>query len=174
VDHDQAREELSNLKASATTTFQHVRDFIFDLRPMMLDDLGLFPTIQRYIDAFKDKHGLDVNLTTVGVETRLEPYLDVMIFRSIQELLTNVHQYSQANQIKVNIDASDTRVKASVEDNGKGFESETELEKDTSLGLRLIKDRVEMLGGHFEVDSTIGQGSHVSFEIPIDNAESED
>lgn len=174
VDHDQAREELSNLKTSATTTFQHVRDFIFDLRPMMLDDLGLFPTIQRYVDAFKEKHGLDVQLSTTGVEIRLEPYLEVMVFRSIQELLTNIYQHSQANQVKIQIDATDTRVKASIEDNGKGFEAESELAKETNLGLRLIKDRVEMLGGTFDMDSTIGQGSHISFEIPIENTEAQD
>jgi two-component system, NarL family, sensor histidine kinase DegS len=66
VDAAQARDELNNLKASAMGTFQKVRNFIFELRPMMLDDLGLVPTDPRYADAFKEQAGLDVNVTVTG------------------------------------------------------------------------------------------------------------
>ena len=83
----QAKEELGNLKTSAMGTFQKVRNFIFELRPMMLDDLGLTPTLRKYTDAFKDQTGLDVSLTVTGTERRFKPYLEVMIFRAVQELL---------------------------------------------------------------------------------------
>ena len=63
VDAAQAKEELGNLKAAAMGTFQKVRNFIFELRPMMLDDLGLVPTVRKYVDAFKDQTGLDISLT---------------------------------------------------------------------------------------------------------------
>ena len=74
IDVGKAREELTSLKASATSTFSHVRDFIFDLRPMMLDDLGLIPTVRRYTDAFKEKTGLNLTLVVTGTERRLESH----------------------------------------------------------------------------------------------------
>lgn len=165
VDSTQAREELTNLKASAMGTFQKVRNFIFELRPMMLDDLGLVPTVRRYTDAFKEQTGLDINVTVTGNERRLEPYLEVMLFRAIQELLGNAARHAQATLVKILIDMGQERVRVSVDDNGKGFDPET-LQQGNNLGLRLIRERAEMLGGTFEVDSNLGKGTRVSFAVP--------
>jgi two-component system sensor histidine kinase DegS len=167
MDQDKARDELSNLKSSASNTFQQVRDFIFDLRPMMLDDLGLTPTIKRYIDAFRDKSGLDISVSVSGTEQRLESYLEVMIFRSVQELLTNSSLHSQASQIKVQIDITQAEVRVSVEDNGKGFDVNIIDTDEAGIGMKLIRERVEMLGGYFDVDSAIGQGARITFTVPI-------
>jgi two-component system, NarL family, sensor histidine kinase DegS len=165
VDNAQAREELNNLKASAMGTFQKVRNFIFELRPMMLDDLGLSPTIKRYADTFKEQTGLDVSVVISGQERRLESYMEVMIFRALQELLGNVARHSQATSVKAMIDMNESSVKVTVDDNGKGFNPEI-LKQGNSLGLNLIRDRVEMLGGNFDLDSTIGKGTKVIFSIP--------
>ena len=168
VDQDKARNELSNLKAAASTAFQQVRDFIFDLRPMMLDDLGLPPTVKRYSDAFREKTGIELGVTVSGNERRLESYLEVMVFRSMQELLNNAAKYSQATQIKIQLDISADSVRLIVEDNGKGFTEES-LEKESGLGIKLIRERVEMLGGEFKVDSALGEGARISFDIPAAN-----
>jgi two-component system sensor histidine kinase DegS len=165
VDTAQAREELNNLKNSAMGTFQKVRNFIFELRPMMLDDLGLVPTVRRYSDAFKEQAGLDINVTVTGTERRLEPYLEVMLFRAIQELLGNAARHSQASLVKILLDLAEDRVRVSVDDNGKGFDPESVLQGN-SLGLKLIRERAEMLGGNFEVDSNIGKGTRVTFAVP--------
>ncbi|MGE5377206.1 MAG: sensor histidine kinase [Bacteroidota bacterium] len=165
VDASQAREELTNLKASAMGTFQKVRNFIFELRPMMLDDLGLVPTVRRYADAFKEQTGLDINVTVTGNERRLEPYVEVMLFRAIQELLGNTARHAQATMVKILLDMGQERVRVSVDDNGKGFDPEV-LQQGNNLGLRLIRERAEMLGGNFEVDSTVGKGTRVSFAVP--------
>lgn len=165
VDSAQAREELNNLKASAMGTFQKVRNFIFELRPMMLDDLGLVPTVRRYVDAFKEQTGLDISVTVTGNERRLEPYVEVMLFRAIQELLGNAARHSQATVVRILLDLGQERVRVSVDDNGKGFDSDS-LHQGNSLGLRLIRERAEMLGGNFEVDSNIGKGTRVSFSVP--------
>lgn len=166
VDQVRAREELSNMKVSATSTFKKVRDFIFELRPMMLDDLGLTPTLKRYIDAFKEQQpNLDVRLGLTGVERRLEPYQEVMIFRAIQELLHNTVRHSQSSQVKVQVDMGDTMVKVSVEDNGKGFDLESVQERNR-MGLKVIRERVEMLGGFMDIDSSVGRGTRVTFQIP--------
>jgi two-component system sensor histidine kinase DegS len=165
VDPAQAKEELSNLKVSAMGTFQKVRNFIFELRPMMLDDLGLVPTVRRYADAFKEQTGLDASVTVTGNERRLEPYIEVMIFRAIQELIGNASRHSQATMVKVHLDIADEVVRVSVDDNGKGFDPEI-VGHGSSLGLRLIRERAEMLGGTFEIDSAAGKGARISFSVP--------
>jgi two-component system sensor histidine kinase DegS len=165
VDQKKAREELENLKVSATGTFRKVRDFIFELRPMMLDDLGLIPTLKRYVDAWKDQVGIEARLMVTGKERRLEPYEEVMIFRAVQELLNNTARYSAATSVKVQIDMGDSIIKIAVDDDGKGFDVDSVTEK-RGMGLKVIRDRVEMLGGSLVVDSVVGQGTRVSFQLP--------
>src|SRR4030043_1992974 len=104
VDQTKAKEELADIKTSASSTFQKVRDFIFDLRPMMLDDLGLIPTINRYVETFKEHSGIEVRLISTGMEQRFESYLEVMVFRAIQELLANIAHHSQATQVILQMD----------------------------------------------------------------------
>lgn len=165
VDPVQARDELSNLKVSAMGTFQKVRNFIFELRPMMLDDLGLVPTIRRYADAFKEQTGLEVNVNISGNERRLEPYLEVMVFRAVQELMGNSARHSQATLLKLSFDLTDDFARVTVDDNGRGFDYDS-VEQGSNLGLKLIRERVEMLGGTFEVDSAAGKGTRVTFTLP--------
>jgi two-component system, NarL family, sensor histidine kinase DegS len=164
-DPAQAKDELGSLKAAAMSTFQKVRNFIFELRPMMLDDLGLVPTLRKYADAFKEQTGLDVSVTVTGNERRLEPYLEVMVFRAVQELLGNAARHSQATLIKVQVDLGNDFLRINVDDNGKGFDPDS-LKESTNLGLKLIRERAEMLGGNFEIDSAIGSGARISFTVP--------
>lgn len=169
VDHDKAKEELAVVKTTAASTFQKVRDFIFDLRPMMLDDLGLVPTITRYVDTFKEQSGIEVRLVTTGMEQRFESYVEMMVFRAIQELLGNIALHSQATQVIVQMDSSPDGLRVSIEDNGRGFEVEKIKEKG-GMGLKVMRDRVQMLGGSFDVHSTIGHGAHILFQIPATNS----
>ena len=166
MDKENAREEMANLKTTATSAFQKVRDFIFELRPMMLDDLGLIPTIKRYTTAIRDQSGMDITLVTSGTERRIESYLEVMIFRAVQGLLSDAANHGKATQVKIQVDVTDTNVRVAVEDNGRGYDPEN-LEEEGGLGLNLIKERVEMLGGYFEVDSVSGQGMRVYFQVPV-------
>jgi Signal transduction histidine kinase len=169
MDPSKAKEELNNLKSAAMSTFQKVRTFIFELRPMMLDDLGLFPTLRRYVDAFKEQTGMDVHLAIKGKERRLEPFLEVMLFRATQELMGNAARHNSDSaakvQINVQIGVEDNLVKVFVGDNGKGFDLDAVAESG-GLGLKIIRERVEMLGGYMEIDSAIGQGSKISFQVP--------
>jgi two-component system sensor histidine kinase DegS len=165
IDAVQAKDELNNLKTSAMSTFQKVRNFIFELRPMMLDDLGLVPTVRRYADALKEQTSIDVSVTVTGNERRLEPYLEVMLFRAIQELLGNAARHSQATQVKILLDMGEERIRVSVDDNGRGFDPEV-IQQGTSLGLKLIRERAEMLGGNFEIDSAVGRGARIAFGVP--------
>lgn len=172
VDSSKAREELENLKNAAMATFQKVRLFISGLRPMMLDDLGLFPTIKRYVDVFREETGVDASLTVKGSEQRFASYAEVMLFRAIQELMTNAYRHNQdllsKLQIQVALVVDDQVVKVIVSDNGKGLDV-NQLQGSEGLGLRLIRERVEMLGGSLDIDSSLGKGCRVTLQIPVDN-----
>ncbi len=166
VDADRARDELAALKMAATAAFQQVRNFVFELRPMMLDDLGLIPTLKRYVEAFKEQSEIQVSLAVSGVERRLESYIEVIVFRSVQDLLGFSHRQGQASEIKVSIALGDNNVKVSIEDNGKGWGDDGAL-LSGGLSIKSIKDRVEMLGGFMDFESTPGRGGYVVFQIPV-------
>jgi two-component system sensor histidine kinase DegS len=170
IDQERAKEEMATLKTAAMSTFKEVRTFIFELRPMMLDDLGLFPTIKRYVESFKEQTGIDINYNMKGSERRLQSFLEVMIFRALQELVGNAYRHNQENPVKIQISVSividEITLRLSVTDTGKGFDPDV-IEKTGHLGLNLIRERVEMLGGHIEIDSGIGRGARVTFQVPI-------
>jgi two-component system sensor histidine kinase DegS len=163
-----ARSELGNLKTSASATFQRVRDFIFDLRPMMLDDLGLLPTLKRYVQTFEDKTRLSVHLATQG-DRSLSSYLEVTLFRTIQELLNNTARHAHASRVQVSLDLQNNPVVVTVEDDGSGFDVESVLgsvRQRGSSGLANLEKRVGMLGGHIQFQSATGRGTKVRMELP--------
>ena len=165
IDQTKAREELTILMKTATSAFQKIRDFIFELRPMMLDDLGLVPTLKRYVEALKEKSSTNIQLLVTGTERRFESYLEVLIFRAIQELVINAMHHSQANRINVKIDISDVNVRVSVEDDGKGIKLDN-FDEEGGMGLKIIKDRVEMLGGFFNIESSAEDGTRINLQVP--------
>ena len=166
-DPKRARSELGNLKTAVTGTFQKVRDFMFDLRPMMLDDLGLVPTLKRYVDSSVEKSGVPTSLTVTGNERRFTGYKEVALFRIVQDLLSNVRQHSHATRAQVLLDLTEDAVRASVEDNGSGFDVAETLVAKKGIGLSTLRERVEMLGGQVQIDSAPGRGTKVSLVIPI-------
>lgn len=176
MDPLKAKEELSNLKTSAMTTFQKVRSYISELRPMMLDDLGLVPTLQRYLEGLKDQYNVDVKFNVSGGDRRLESFMEVIIFRATQELVENAIQYNlekpDKTQITTQLSIENDLVKLAVSDNGIGFDPAAIL-KTSGLGLKIIRERVEMLGGKMDIDSAPGHGSSISIQVPIILAQSQ-
>jgi two-component system sensor histidine kinase DegS len=165
----QARVELGSLKSSANATFQKIREFILTLRPMMLDDLGLTPTLRQYVQDFENKSGLAASLTVTGREARLPSHTEVTLFRMVQELLTNVQKHAHASQAQVTLDFGEQAVVATVEDDGSGFdvdEVQRAIQQRKGLGLHTLQERAEMLGGRVEYESRVGRGTRVRIEIP--------
>ena len=169
IDPERARAELANLKNAVAATFQKVKGFILNLRPMMLDDLGLIPTLRRYVDSFANNSGVLTRLLVIGKERRLVSHKEVTIFRLVQELLNNAYEYGHASNIQINLDVGDELVRVSVEDDGSGFELTEALASPDAdrLGLATMRERVEMLGGQMHFDSGLGRGTKVSFELPV-------
>lgn len=168
VDTEKAKDELQDLKSTASTTFASVRDFIFDLRPMMLDDLGLIPTIRRYTEAFQEKTGLEIAMIVTGSERRFEVHREVLCFRTIQQLLGNVRDHAKATQVKINLNLDDAEVRVSIEDNGIGFNPHVPSDdNEKSVGLAALEERVLQIGGAFSVASEPNEGTNVTLSIPI-------
>jgi len=167
---DKAREELANLMSSARDSFQRVREFIFELHPMMLGDLGLAPTIKRYMEAFQSKSGIETEFNMNGRERRLAGYLEVLIFRGVQELMVNARDHGRASNVKVTLEMGSDRVRAMVEDNGQGFGTgQLKLDENNSetLGLSTLQERVHLVGGSLQIDSVQGQGARIELEVPV-------
>jgi len=173
TDPAQARVELGNLKNAVTATFQKIRGFIATLRPMMLDDLGLVPTLKQYIQSFEEKTRLATQFAVIGREGRLPSHLEVALFRMIQDLLNNVQMHAHANRVQVSLDFRDELVIATVEDDGSGFDV-SELQAHGSerkgLGLAALAERAELLGGRVQIDSRVGRGTRVRIELPVSEA----
>src|SRR5574341_12398 len=171
---DKARDELMNLKTAAGEAFQRVRGFIFDLRPMMLTDLGLVPTIKRYLDAFESKTGIETEFQLSGQAQDKRPpsYAEVLIFRGVQELMVNARDHGEADRIRVELELNFDGVRAAVGDNGRGF-STGKLSLDATgdsgaLGLPALRQRVQLVGGDLPLDGVSGQGATVEISIPLE------
>jgi two-component system sensor histidine kinase DegS len=168
---DRAGEELNNLKTAASSTFQKVRDFIFDLRPMMLDDLGVVPTIRRYIETYQEKTGIETQLNITGDERRLPGHIEVMLFRSVQEIMGKARDNLGAKSISVVLDVAGPEwSKATVEHDGRTFDAAqllAEESNDEVFGLRTMKERIELVGGYLEVTSTEDEFSRYVIMLPM-------
>ena len=169
TDVERARAELGSLKTSVGSTFQKVRGFILDLRPMMLDDLGVVPTLRRYVESFSDNSGVTTHLTVTGKERRLASHKEVVVFGLIKEVLHNAHEHGQASSAQISMDIGDEVLRVAVEDDGAGIDVEGALASPESdrLGLAAMRERVGMLGGQIQFESGTGRGTRVGFELPI-------
>jgi two-component system sensor histidine kinase DegS len=170
-DLDQARAELSGLKTAINTTLQDTRRFIFDLRPMILDDLGLVPTLRRYVQQFSEKNNLEVNLMVQSIDSRLPTHYEVAIFRFIQEALNNVSKHANATQARVLLEASGSSIHVSVEDDGSGFHISEVLADQSgrrNLGIATLRQQAEtLLRGEFGIESAVGRGTRVAAVVPL-------
>ncbi len=169
--HEQASSELTSLKTAINTTLQDIRKFIFDLRPMILDDLGLVPTLKRYVTDFSENHHVEVNMSVHGLEGRLPNHYEVTLFRFVQEALNNIYKHAEAQQARVLITVSEDILQIIVEDDGKGFhvnEVLSDLSGRRNMGIASMRQQVEtMLKGEFGIESAIGRGTRVAANLPM-------
>ena len=169
-DPARAKDELSELKKNVVNTFKSVKGFIFDLRPMMLDDLGLAPTLRRYVEGTKESGYTGLSLHITGKDRRLAAHKEVTIFRVVQALIHLGREQSRASSINVTLDIGDPQVSVTIEDNGNGFELDEALTTADAVRLNLPthRERIEMLGGKIFFNSTPGQGLRVNFSLPAE------
>lgn len=163
--------ELADLKAMVKDSLNDVRKIIFDLRPMVLDDLGIVPALKRYISEFQKRCDLVIDLQVLGgVQKRLGSTLEIAIFRIIQEALNNVFKHAQTDRATVFIEQSRDFINLRIQDDGRGFDQEKVLGNvdSDSYGLIGIRERVELLEGKFKLNTAPRRGTNLRIQIPIE------
>lgn len=162
---DLALEEMRKTRQMVQTSIEEVRRIIYDLRPMALDDLGLIPTIKKYIATMSDFNEQEIDFTIIGEEKRLDSKYEVALFRLMQESLQNAIKHAEASLIKVKLEIQSNQITLLIVDNGKGFDVSEK--KDHSFGLVGMRERVEMLDGKLEINSKPNKGTIVYIQVPV-------
>ncbi|GAA4718610.1 sensor histidine kinase [Brevibacillus fulvus] len=164
----EAEMELRELKEMIRYSLSDVRQIIFDLRPMALDDLGLIPTLQKYIQTIEERTKINIDLVVFGKESQynMDSSVKAGIFRLIQECLNNVHKHAKANFVQVKVEFTGEAVVLVVKDDGVGFKQEQQINVG-SFGLLGMKERCKLLDGKMDIHSMPGEGTKVIFQIPL-------
>lgn len=164
---DAGMKEIKDMKENVRNALFEVRRIIYDLRPMALDDLGLIPTLRRYLTTVEEYHNTKIDFHIRGKETRYSEKFETAVFRLIQEAVQNAVKHSGASLIKVYLEATGERLNILVEDNGIGFNKEEK--KDKSFGLLGMRERIQMLEGDLDINSEIGKGTKIKISLPSTN-----
>ncbi len=168
------RSRLQGVIALASETLNDVRRLAYELRPTVLDDLGLVPALQWYTDTFSRGTGLPVTFRADDLVERPSSEVETVLYRLVQEGLTNVARHAHARHVEVELKAEPGMICLRIRDDGCGFDAK-ELTKPWSpgqgLGLRGMRERVHLLGGVLEVDSKPGQGTELRSRMPLNGAE---
>lgn len=163
---ERAIQELRDLKGMVRDTLHEVRRIIYDLRPMALDDLGIVPTLKKYLNSMQDYNkGTYIEFSSRGEDRRMPMNYETAIFRLVQESVNNAIKHGSAKEIRVNFEWLKENVNISIKDNGTGFDMA--LTKQNSFGIVGMKERIDLLDGTMDIQSEIGQGTRIMFIIPI-------
>jgi signal transduction histidine kinase len=172
------REKLAELQDMATRILVAVRQISRDLRPLILEDMGLIPALQTLVRAARLGDGAipHAKFQTTGQQFPIGPDLELALYRITQEALTNIRKHSHATGVVVEISFGDGVVKLEVIDDGEGFEepwSLTDFAQLDHFGLLGIQERVWAVGGSLTIHSSPGQGTSIIVAIPVSNAHQE-
>ncbi|HNV69877.1 MAG TPA: sensor histidine kinase [Candidatus Ozemobacteraceae bacterium] len=164
--------ELSDLKESIIRCLRDIRRFIFDLRPMAIDDLGLIPTLEQYTAGFRTRSGLKIHVHVDGERFSLGTDRELAVFRVIQEAVNNAHHHAAAKNVHIFLTFEGERktLVGVVKDDGTGFQVDVIRRQYSTLkkmGLQSMEERIHLAGGTFELVSNAGEGTIVSFQIPL-------
>lgn len=158
--------EIRNLKKMVRDALYEVRHIIYDLRPMALDDLGLVPTLKKYLQTIEEYfNGTKIRFMYIGEARRLPANYEVALFRLIQESVQNAMKHAEASEVVVKLEFQRDFLTVIVRDNGKGFD--VSQKKPNSFGLIGMRERVELLEGELSLDSKPGKGTIVIIQIPV-------
>jgi signal transduction histidine kinase len=161
---DERRRASTELRELVVTTLQDVRRLAVELRPKALDDFGLVPALERLGETFSEQTGIRVQLEAQLGE-RLSPEIETALYRIVQEALTNVVKHARARSVSILLVRKHASVSAVIEDDGLGFEP-AEARED-GLGLVGMRERLELIDGRFEVESSPGAGTTIVAEVPL-------
>ena len=161
--------KLKDLITMLDETVKTVRRISSELRPSLLDDLGLVAAMEWQLGEFEKRSAINTSFTNPGDDLQLPDLIKTALFRIFQESLTNVARHSHATKVSVTITSGNGSLVLSIADNGRGFDKQKVAEKKT-LGILGMKERIAMIGGNYEIKSGLGKGTEVIVKIPLNNS----
>ncbi|MFC7373040.1 sensor histidine kinase [Fictibacillus iocasae] len=165
---DAAQTEIKDLRELVRGALKEVRRIIYDLRPMALDDLGLVPTLRKYLRNVEESQRVRIQLQSLGKEMRFPTKMEIALFRLVQESVSNACKHSESDEIQVKLEFTEKFVTLYIKDNGKGFDM-NKPQKTNSFGLMGMRERVDLLDGTLKIHSRPKFGTSVYIQIPIQN-----
>ncbi len=170
---EQVHTRLDDVVTLVNDLMQHVREMSMQLRPPMLDDLGLLPALLWHIERYTSQTGIQVIFKHTGIERRFAPEIETTVYRVIQEALTNVARYAGVSEVVVRLWARPDALGLQVEDQGIGFDAQQALHRYATSGLSGMQERMRLLGGTLQIDSAPGRGSCIIVELPLTDNDTE-
>jgi signal transduction histidine kinase len=162
------RDNLSRAQTLVQELLERVRQLSLDLRPTMLDDLGLVPALLWFFGRFTDQTNVPVACMHSGIDQqRFPPKVETAVYRIVQEALTNIARHASARSVTVRLWATSEAVNVQIQDDGVGFDPQVALAVGASTGLSSMRERAMLLGGHLDVESSVGAGARVTAELPL-------
>ncbi len=167
---DVSKARLVDAKALAVRTINELHRLIYDLRPSVLDDLGLISAIRWYAERQLESRGISVRCEFADTDARLAPETETALFRVVQEAITNIAKHARAETVLIQCAVRDGALTIEIEDDGQGFDPSTlppPAARERGLGLMGMRERVELLGGTLILDSAPGRGARIAVSVPV-------
>ncbi len=164
---DDAVAEIRDLREMVRSALYEVRRIIYDLRPMALDDLGLIPTLKKYLSSMEEYNKVVIHFRNFGSESRIASKYEVALFRLIQEAVQNAIKHAGPKEIQVKLEIGRKNANVVIKDDGRGFNLDDA--KGKSFGLMGMEERVDMLDGQLAIDSKEGAGTVVTIQVPLES-----
>jgi signal transduction histidine kinase len=163
--HPDLTSKVQDMKVLIDRAIQGVRNVATNLRPLALD-MGLVPAIEWLVSEFRNYNNVACRLHIEHDDIHLDDSRSVVVFRIVQESLTNISRYAHASQVDITLRRQNNELQASVRDNGRGFDMQASIQLKT-MGLLGMRERALALGGALDINSAPGRGTHISLSIPI-------
>jgi two-component system sensor histidine kinase DegS len=164
------QEELMELKSQVRSGLEEIRKIIFNLRPMALDDLGLVPTLRKFVQDFEEKTKIRAVFETSGRELRMPSAMEAAVYRLVQEAFSNALKHASPTYVSLEMTFFPKRILIVIQDNGVGFDVEQTMARSKTsshYGLIGMHERVELLNGKIDIESARGQGTKITISIPV-------
>jgi len=163
-------QELNSLNTSIKSTSKEIRSILYDLKPSYLDE-GLIKALENRLNILEESTGLKVNFIVSGDDSSIEYYIVYAVYRMVQETLTNTKKHAKANNVNVDLRIYENGLSLHIADDGVGFDVKTQSKKHQTInggfGLSGLKERVELLKGRFDIQSSPGEGTNIMIYVPL-------
>lgn len=167
INEDHVKNHLHEMTQLIEKTMQEIRLLSVELYPPALTALGLLPAIKSYVKVYTSTFGIVVELSSIGEEKPILEQNSIAVFRVCQEALANIAKYADTSNVKMDLKWSNTELKISIFDFGRGFQKEDLKKNPYSLGIATMKERMLLTGGQCEISSKIGEGTSIEISLPI-------